>query len=361
MKKIIVFLATLLCFCGIANAWDDTGWDKQNVPYMIKTTAPTVNDADYPVPFLWADTTNDKIYILIDNAPGGAVWQEVIFTGGSPSFATVDLTDITDGNIPYMQGAAAGFGDSPLSTDGTDLTTTGDINAGTVNLIDITDTNIPYMTATGFGDSPLTTDGTDVTAGNDITATQNIAGATYGSDKSISDAELLGLDDGATTELPVGGGTGSAMVWTTATGGGAPVRADTPTLITPEIGAATGTTLNLSGNLQGTTGFAPSATTGAPTTYANDTSIVVAYTLVRVAGDGGATVLDTDPAIADGGKDGQILILQGTHDTNTVQIADACNTALSGNVAFTLGLGDTLSLVWDAGSSIWWELSRSDN
>ena len=82
---------------------------------------------------------------------------------------------------------------------------------------------------------------------------------------------------------------------------------------------------------------------------------------MRIAGDGGATVLDTDPAIDDGTYDGQTLIIQGTHDTNTVQIADACNTALSGNVDFTLGLGDTLSLVWDAGSSIWFETGRSDN
>jgi len=57
------------------------------------------------------------------------------------------------------------------------------------------------------------------------TANLNMAATTYGSDGSITDAELLGIDDGATTELPVGGGAGSAMVWTTATGTGAPVRA----------------------------------------------------------------------------------------------------------------------------------------
>jgi hypothetical protein len=37
---------------------------------------------------------------------------------------------------------------------------------------------------------------------------------------------LLTLDNGATTEILVGGGAGSAPVWTTATGTGAPVRAD---------------------------------------------------------------------------------------------------------------------------------------
>jgi hypothetical protein len=45
--------------------------------------------------------------------------------GDSPTFATIDLTNITDGSIPYMQPAGAGFGDSPFSTDGTDVTLTG--------------------------------------------------------------------------------------------------------------------------------------------------------------------------------------------------------------------------------------------
>jgi hypothetical protein len=68
------------------------------------------------------------------------------------------------------------------------------------------------------------------TASGDIETTGNVAGATYGSDSSISDAELLTLDDGATTEILVGGGAGSAPVWTTATGSGAPVRAVGPTI-----------------------------------------------------------------------------------------------------------------------------------
>jgi len=57
---------------------------------------------------------------------------------------------------------------------------------------------------------------------------QGIAAATYTADSSISDAELQAIDDGATTHIPVGGGAGSAMVWTLATGTGAPVRAGSP-------------------------------------------------------------------------------------------------------------------------------------
>jgi len=54
---------------------------------------------------------------------------------------------------------------------------------------------------------------------------------------------------GATTTVLVGGGVGSAPVWTTATGTGAPVRATSPALVTPDIGAATGTSLSLTGGI----------------------------------------------------------------------------------------------------------------
>ena len=49
---------------------------------------------------------------------------------------------------------------------------------------------------------------------------------------------LLGLD-GAITTIAVGGGTGVAPVWTAATGTGAPVRATSPTLVTPLLGTPT--------------------------------------------------------------------------------------------------------------------------
>jgi len=105
----------------------------------------------------------------------------------------------------------------------------------------------------------------------------------------------------------------------------------------------------------------PSATTASPTTYADDAAIVVSFSVVRVEGNGGAVTLDTDPAVADGTADGQIVYIQGCDDTNTVTIADAVNTQLSGGTAFTMGAGDILTLLWDAGGSLWIEASRSDN
>lgn len=52
------------------------------------------------------------------------------------------------------------------------------------------------------------------------------------------------LAAGATTEILVGGGASALPVWTTATGSGAPVRATTPTLVTPILGVAAATSVN---------------------------------------------------------------------------------------------------------------------
>jgi len=72
-----------------------------------------------------------------------------------------------------------------------------------------------------------------------VVVTGNIGATTYGSDSTISDAELLTLDNCALTEAFVGGGAGSAPVCTTVTGTGAPVLATSPILVTPLLGTPT--------------------------------------------------------------------------------------------------------------------------
>lgn len=49
---------------------------------------------------------------------------------------------------------------------------------------------------------------------------------------------------GATDKILVGGGVGTVASWTTATGTGAPVRATSPTLVTPTLGVASATSVN---------------------------------------------------------------------------------------------------------------------
>ena len=86
---------------------------------------------------------------------------------------------------------------------------------------------------------------------------------------------------------------------------------------------------------------------------------------MRIQGSGGAVTVTATPNIADG-IDGQILILQGISDTNLLTLQDAGNLAnsglqLSGGIDFTLGQGDTINLIYDAGDDTWYEVSRSDN
>ena len=62
------------------------------------------------------------------------------------------------------------------------------------------------------------------------------------------------LSAGATTDILVGGGASALPVWTTAQGSGAPVRATSPTLVTPALGTPTAVVLTSATGLPLTTG-----------------------------------------------------------------------------------------------------------
>jgi len=51
----------------------------------------------------------------------------------NPTFKTVKLTDLTDTYIPYHVDDNTGLADSPISTDGTDITLAGTANLGDIN------------------------------------------------------------------------------------------------------------------------------------------------------------------------------------------------------------------------------------
>lgn len=73
------------------------------------------------------------------------------------------------------------------------------------------------------------------------------------------------LAAGATTEILVGGGASALPQWTTATGTGAPVRATSPTLVTPNLGTPSALVLTNATGLSltaGVTGVLPTANGG---------------------------------------------------------------------------------------------------
>lgn len=84
--------------------------------------------------------------------------------------------------------------------------------------------------------------------------------------------------------------------------------------------------------------------------------ITVTKAIMRVVGDGGAVDITANPQIV-AGTDGQVVIIQGTHDTNTVTLDDGNGLALSAQCV--LAAQDNITLMYDSGDSEWIETSRT--
>jgi len=112
-------------------------------------------------------------------------------------------------------------------------------------------------------------------------------------------------------------------------------------------------------NTTGPVVYVPNAASNAGTSVSDDGAITVTAKLMRVVGADADALLDTAPAINDGAYDGQMVIIQGTADGNTVTIADNCNTALAGDASCILGDGHVICLIWDSNDSNWIEQYRN--
>ena len=84
--------------------------------------------------------------------------------------------------------------------------------------------------------------------------------------------------------------------------------------------------------------------------------ITVTRKIMRVVGDGGAVDITADPQIADGVA-GQIVIIQGIHDTSTLKLDNGAGLALSASI--TLAQYDSITLMYEADEDIWIEISRT--
>lgn len=85
---------------------------------------------------------------------------------------------------------------------------------------------------------------------------------------------------------------------------------------------------------------------------------------IRVVGNAGPVVMTSTPTLALGTVDGQECLMQGTHDTNTIEVQDNGSLAGSklrlGAANRVLGAGDTLRLSWDATLAMWVETSYTN-
>lgn len=184
-----------------------------------------------------------------------------------------------------------------------------------------------FGTSIGTG---LTLDGTTLKTHASLQSiagqTETAGGILYGT----ADNTYAWLAAGATTKILVGGGAG-APVWTEAEGSGAPVRANSPTLVTPNIGAATGTSFTPA-KVSGTAGQM-----GVYEANSTDTSLTGWKGAASIADDQWFQFSNDDPAA------GQIMVF-GAPSTN---VSQQTWQTYSKEAAWTIVDSDTVTAVAD--------------
>ena len=202
----------------------------------------------------------------------------------SPAFTTPTLGNATATTINKLTITTPTTGSTLTIADGKTLTA-----LKTFSFTAADDTGV-YTLPTGT----KTLVATDVTALTSLASVGTITSGTWnGTDIAVSDGgtgrstgttayALIAtgttatgaqqtLAAGATTELLVGGGASALPVWTTATGSGSPVRATSPTLVTPTLGVATATSVQgIIGNVTPASGSFTALTSTTSTTLASE-------------------------------------------------------------------------------------------
>ena len=144
------------------------------------------------------------------------------------------------------------------------------------------------------------------------------------------------FNGGLTTQILVGGGASAFPVWTAATGTGAPVRATSPTIVSPTIN---GTVAFASYTVSGV------AATGSPApTIASATTIAPTQQIVFVSGTTAIATITPPAPIASGG--GQITLIP----------TGAFTTTTAGNIALAsvAVVNKTLTMTYDTTTTKWY-------
>ena len=291
-------------------------WDlgRKVVPVVHKTSAPSGTDTAYNVPTLWLDDTANVAYLLVDITSGTATWRQLqtnvsnMTTATDPAanaattaaivaaYSGTIITTTAAGNSqtlapPSVTTAGRTFMviNNDTSTHSIPVVANGftfTITPGEAQMFiwdgsawgptDLGITDIPVKVVQGgTGASTLTDHGVLLGSGTDpITAMTALAAGELL--VGVGSADPHALAAGATTTILVGGGAADP-VWTEATGSGAPVRATSPTLVTPVLGTPA------SGDLQNCTGY-PTASNVETATGADTAKIVTPDDLKFVLG-----------------------------------------------------------------------------
>ena len=246
---------------GINLPWD---LGRKVVPVVHKTSAPATTDTAYNVPTLWINDSSDVLYVLVDVTSGVATWRQLqtnipnMTTSTDPAANAATTAAIVAAYsgviITTTTGNSQTLASPAVTTAGRTFTVVN--NDTSTNSIPIVANSVTFTvtpgeaqmfiwdgTAWGPIDMGITEIPVPVTQGGTGRSTGTTAYSLVATGTTAKGAQQT-LANGATTEVLVGGGASALPVWTTATGSGAPVRATSPTLVTPALGTPT------SGDLQ---------------------------------------------------------------------------------------------------------------
>lgn len=168
---------------------------------------------------------------------GGSLTSNSIVLGAGTNDTKVVAGIVTNGTSVITLGVAG----TSVGSVGFNNATSGSITLSPVaGALGTRTISLPATTGTVYVSS-----GTDVSVADGGTgrSTGTTAYSLVATGTTATGAQQT-LANGATTQILVGGGAAALPVWTTAQGSGAPVRATSPTLTTPDLGVATATSIN---------------------------------------------------------------------------------------------------------------------
>ncbi len=249
------------------------------------------------------------------------------------------------------------------------LATVGTITGGTwsATTIDVAHGGTGVTTSTGTGSLVLSTSPTLVTP---ILGTPASATLTNATGLPVTTG-ISGLGTGVASFLATPTSANLNAAVTDETGSGSLVFATSPTLVTPVIGAATGTSLSLSStlaagastfsstvNVTGATTLSSTSAHGGAATFSSTVNVTGATTLAAVTVNGAATFSST-VTIPTGAAAGKVL----TSDANGgATWQTGVSTLVTKTVSYTLTLNDNYVIVGSgAGTGLTFTLPTASN